>query len=179
MTDSTPTEKVETTDKVDAGESAEKLYTKTDIEAIVKKRLSTKIQEIEDLKKQVAELQDTEVPNIDDAIKKALEEQKKQLRDEVNTKLLNAESLAQATELGFVDPADAILYVDRASVVSDKGVDQDALKKSLVEILEAKPHLKKSDAVADSGLGRVSEPAPTRKGVGGLTDAFNEVFQQF
>lgn len=77
-----------------------------------------------------------------------------------NEKLLRSQVLVAAQSIGFVDPVDAMLYLDRGKVKVDEAGNYTGIEEMLKEIAKAKPHLVKPQT--SGALGAV--PGPRGKG---------------
>jgi hypothetical protein len=73
-----------------------------------------------------------------------------------NEKLLKASVLGAAQSIGFVDPADAWLFLDRGKVQADESGNFVGVEELLKEIAKAKPHLVKPQSAG--ALGAVPSP---------------------
>jgi hypothetical protein len=124
-----------------------------DLKALVeaaRKSESDKLSEAEKAQKKIADLQ------------KAIEQAKAEAKtasEAANEKLLTSQVLVAAQTIGFIDPADAMLYLDRGKVKVDEAGNFTGIEEMLKEIVKAKPHLVKPQAGA---LGAV--PSPRGKG---------------
>lgn len=76
--------------------------------------------------------------------------------DAANEKLLKSQVQLTAQSLGFVDPSDAILYIDKTKVKVDDAGNFSGIEEMLKEIAKAKPHLVKPTAGGVIG----AQPAP-------------------
>ncbi|HBX22664.1 MAG TPA: scaffolding protein [Desulfotomaculum sp.] len=69
------------------------------------------------------------------------EQEKKDALTAANTRLVNAEIKVFAVQAGFVDPADAVALVDKASVQVDDQGNVTGAKEAVETLAKAKPHL--------------------------------------
>lgn len=69
------------------------------------------------------------------------EKEKNDALTTANTRLLNAEIKVFAVQAGFVDPADAVALVDRASIQVDDNGNVTGAKEAIDALAKAKPHL--------------------------------------
>jgi len=69
------------------------------------------------------------------------EAEKKTALDAANTRLVNAEIKVFAVQAGFVDPADAVALVNRASIQVDEQGNVTGAKEAIDALAKAKPHL--------------------------------------
>lgn len=80
-----------------------------------------------------------------------------------------AKLAVRALATDFADPDDASAFVNLSSIeVGDNGeVDEDEIRDQLAEILERKPHLKKSATDANGGKNGARRPRPDKSQGGG------------
>lgn len=110
------------------------------------------------LAKKVAEFEDRDKTELDKAT--AAAERASAKAKKATDRATLAEVKAAAAGADFADPSDAALLGDLSKYVSDDGdIDTEAIEADLADLLERKPHLRKS-AAAPEGDGRKPAPKP-------------------
>lgn len=120
-----------------------------DLKALVdaaRKDEADKLSEAEKAQKKIGELQKS--------IETAQAEAKAAI-EAANEKLMKSQVLVSAQTIGFIDPADAWLYLDRGKIKADEQGNFTGIEEMLKEIATAKPHLVKPPAGV---LGAVPSP---------------------
>lgn len=111
-----------------------------------------------------------------EGLEKAIETAKAEAKaaiEAANEKLLQSQVLVAAQSIGFVDPADAWLYLDRGRIKTDEAGNFGGIEEMLKEVAKAKPHLVKPQA--NGTLGAVPGP----RGAGQKTVADEQDVNEF
>jgi hypothetical protein len=157
-------------------------------EAKAFKDLGLTVDEIKALKKKPASSDDDVEKRIQKAIDAAKAEAKAESRATSDARTRAAEVRAQAAELGFIKPAQALALLDAkkladVTVGDDGDADADAVKKLLEELKTDSPHLlKPTDTTADhrtAGIGSTGSAtkADVRPGADRLRQAYANTTQ--
>ncbi|WP_295821566.1 hypothetical protein [uncultured Microbacterium sp.] len=113
--------------------------------------------------------------DVEKRIKDALDAANAENTEKSNARARSAEVRAQAAELGFIKPAQALALVDakelaKVTVSDDGDADQGAVKKLLDDLARENPHLlKPTDTTADhraAGIGGTGSAAKAEVGAG-------------
>lgn len=113
--------------------------------------------------------------DVEKRIKDALDAANAESTEKSNARARSAEVRAQAAELGFIKPAQALALVDakelaKVTVSDDGDADQAAVKKLLDDLAKENPHLlKPTDTTADhraAGIGGAGSAAKAEVGAG-------------
>ncbi|KQS19213.1 hypothetical protein ASF99_04825 [Exiguobacterium sp. Leaf187] len=85
----------------------------------------------------------------------------KAANDKANERIINAEVKALATQMNFIDPADAKAFLDRSAIEVDDEGNVNGLQEALEAVKTAKPHLiKYSTTHPPTPPGGGNSPAP-------------------
>lgn len=90
------------------------------------------------------------------------EQERDDERAATRTRIVKAEIRSAAAELRFADPADAINFIDLASVEVDDNLEPQNVKTLLEDLAKRKPYLLKQEGAASGGIPRT----PNAQGLG-------------
>lgn len=141
--------------------SEEKTYTQAEVEAMIRGRLA-KFSDYEQIKAELETFKAESQTEQERAVSEARKAARTETLTEVNTRLVNAEARALASEAGWLYPQDAHRYIDPKSItVNDDGtVDVESVKTALTEAVTERP------ALVKSGESEPEVPSPSNAGIG-------------
>lgn len=133
--------------------AADKTFNQSEVDRIVSERVQRERQkygDVDDLRKKAARLDEIEAANkseIEKATEKVTAAERRAEEAEArlkNERTRNAVTIA-ASKAGFIDPADAVPFIDPADIEYD-GETPKNLDKLLSSLAKSKPHLVKSES---------------------------------
>lgn len=145
-----------TTEPTMSLEDAQKLIKERTDEAIKNRKEAAawkkKVEEFEKAQLSEKELLEKEKT---EAIERANEAERKYRESVIDSKVT-----ALASRLGFVDPSDASIALNRSTLELDENGEVKDLEARLTELAKAKPYLLKKGRSIDGGAGATSSPTP-------------------
>lgn len=125
-----------------------------DIKAALKKAKDAEAAQMTELEKAQAEKAD--------ALKKAEEAEQARTTTEAKAleRLMKAEVKIAAAQMGFNDPADAWLYIDRTAIKVTDDDTFEGIDKALEAVVKSKPYLVKADNKGSNGGTPTRKPRP-------------------